>query len=164
VAADCLALLRAERFDEALALLEADTSPEDPEESEIVRAALLTNKGELVRARASCARVLAIRASNAEAHYLLGLCDELEQRTEAAEANYVRASALDDDFAIPRLRLGVLSRKRGLRTDARRLLGAALRLFPHQTERRVLIFGGGFRAEALTRLCKVELHACNKSP
>jgi chemotaxis protein methyltransferase CheR len=158
----CLGLIRAERFDEALAALDAEATTSSSD-MDVVRAALLTNKGEVARARDACARVLADRSSNAEAHYLLGLCDELEQRADTARQHYMRAAALDEDFAIPRMRLGILARKSRKLADARRLLGDALRLFPHQTERAVLIFGGGFHADALTRLCRSELDACKKT-
>lgn len=159
----CLALIRAERFDDALVALDEATAKAPSRDLDVMRAALLANMGDVVRARAACARVLESRASSAEAHYLLGLCDELEQRTETAREHYMRAVALDEDFAMPRMRLGILARRRREFADARRLLGDALRLFPHQNERALLVFGGGFHADALTRLCRTELNACKKT-
>lgn len=156
----CSSAIRAERFDEALRVLE--TAPEG-RERHLVRASILTNKGEVGEARAACARIAAESSTDAEVHYLLGLCAELDRRPDQARDEYLRATMLDEDFAMPRLRLGMLARRGRQLTDARRYLGDALRLFPYQTERALLLFGGGFHVDGLTRLCRTEIDACKKT-
>lgn len=157
---DCASAMRAERFDEALAIL--DAAPEGRDRN-LVRASILTNRGALADARAACAAVMADGPKDAEVHYLLGLCAELDRRPDTARDEYLRAAMLDEDFAMPRLRLGMLARRGRQLVDAKRYLGDALRLFPYQTERVLLLFGGGFHVDGLTRLCRTEIDACKKT-
>ena len=152
--------LRSERFAEAMTLLE--DAPRC-REREVVRATILTNRGELAAARDVCSGLVGDYGDDAETHYLLGLCAELEKRPDRAREAYMRASLLDEDFAMPRLRLGMLARRGRQVEDARRFLGDALRLFPYQTERVLLLFGGGFQVDGLTRLCRTEIDACAKT-
>ena len=71
---------------------------------------------------------------------------------------------LDGSFAMPRLHLGLLARKGGDRETARRELAQALVLLQREDPSRLLLFGGGFRREALRALCRAELEACGGHP
>ena len=113
-------------------------------------------------ARAACREVLAFDEMHAEAHYLLGLCDEGLGELGAAVEQYELAAHLDARFAMPRLRLGVLARKRGELVGARRYLRGAIELLAKEREARVSMFGGGFARDALTTLCRAELSACDR--
>jgi len=155
----CVSAIRAERFDEAL---EAIAGAPASRERDVARAAILTNQGMISEALAACGELAEGHPPDAEVHYLRGLCAELAKRPEVAREEYVRASMLDEDFAMPRLRLGMLARRGRQFDDARRYLRDALRLFPYQTERVLLLFGGGFHVDGLTRLCRTEIDACKK--
>jgi ribosomal protein uS11 len=63
-------------------------------------------------------------------------------------------------FAMPRLRLGLLARRRGEHRVAGTELGRALALLRHEREDRIVLFGGGFGRVALTTICRAELDAC----
>ncbi len=62
-------------------------------------------------------------------------------------------------FAMPRLHLGLLARRSGDREGARRELRQALQLLEGEDPSRLLLFGRGFRREALVALCRAELAA-----
>jgi chemotaxis protein methyltransferase CheR len=71
---------------------------------------------------------------------------------------------LDPGFAMPRLHLGLLSRRSGDRDAARRELEQALDLLQREDPSRLLLFGGGFGRGALVALCRAELAACGGAP
>jgi chemotaxis protein methyltransferase CheR len=61
---------------------------------------------------------------------------------------------------MPRMHLGLLARRGGDREAARRELGQAVTLLQREDASRLLLFGGGFRREALLALCRAELQSC----
>jgi chemotaxis protein methyltransferase CheR len=155
------ALMRHERFAEALELIDrapealARTSP-----VRLVRAVLLSENGQPGAAAADCAALLAAGDLGAETHHLLALGHE--GRGEPAEAlrHYDIAAGLDAHFAMPRLRGGIVARRLGRLEAAGIRLAAARPLLEAEDAFRLLLFGGGFAADALARLCDAELRAC----
>jgi chemotaxis protein methyltransferase CheR len=121
---------------------------------------VLANQGRTTDARECCERVLALDELNAGAHYLLALCREHAGDLAGALEHDQISAYLDPTFAMPRLHLGRLARRRGDVTEARAQLGRALDLLSREETARILLFGGGFGREVLTRLCRSELHAC----
>jgi chemotaxis protein methyltransferase CheR len=160
-----LHLLRREQFAAALAVVES--LPDDPRsdpETLLLYAVLLIQCGRTDRAEQTCGRLLDRDGINAGAHYLLGLCREsVGDATGAARHNHA-AAHLDPTFALPRLRLGILARRRGEVEAARRELGRALVLLSREDAHRLLLFAGGFTRRALTELCRSELAACGARP
>ncbi len=67
---------------------------------------------------------------------------------------------LDPTFAMPRMHLGLLAQRAGDREAARRELGQAAALLQREDASRLLLFGRGFRREALLAPCRAELQAC----
>jgi chemotaxis protein methyltransferase CheR len=163
--AQLLDLLGQERFDDALAFAQTlpPESTADPD-SLLLRAALLTHAGQLQGAETACNELLCIDEMSAGAHYLLALC--MEGRGDgAAAAEHDRVAAyLDPAFAMPRLHLGLLARRAGDRASARIEFGRAVTLLQREDSLRLLLFGGGFRREALVALCRAEFVACGGQP
>ncbi len=155
-----LHLLRQERFVDALALVAAQPGPE----ALLLRAVLLTDLDRLGEAEAECRRMLDANGLDAGAHYLLAVCREGAGDLAAAEAHARTAAYVDPGFAMPRLRLGLLARRRGDHVTARHELAAALTLLAGERERRLLLFGGGFTRSALTALCRTALPAGAGAP
>lgn len=159
--AEALSLLEKERFAEALERL---TGVPDEPYVLLLRAALLTHAGQLTDAERACERLLELDELDAGAHYLLALCCEGAGDRRAATDHDQIAVYLDPAFAMPRLHLGLLSRRNNEREAARRELGQALVLLQHEDPARVRLFGGGFTRDALISLCKGELVACGGTP
>ena len=160
-----LELLRDERFVDALAFvrsLPAETA--SAPEALLLHAVLLTHSGRLTEAETVCAELLRIDDLDAGAHYVLALCRESGGDARGAEENDRLAAYLDPTFAMPRLHLGLLARRRGDLASARRELTHALELLQREDAARVLLFGGGFRREALVTLCRAELGASGGPP
>ena len=156
-----LDLLERERYAEALervAALPSDAAS-DPD-ALLLRAVLLTHRGQLRDAEDVCAKLLAIEELNAGAHYALALCREGAGDLPGALEQDQVAVYLDRSFAMPRLHLGLVARKRGDLDTARRELGQALVLLQREDAARILLFGGGFGREALLALCRAEIAAC----
>jgi chemotaxis protein methyltransferase CheR len=153
-----LDLVRKERFAEALAIVEA-LPPESGQDADVLllHAALLTHGAAFARAEDACRRLLDVDGLNAGAHYLLALCREATGDAAGATHHDQVAAYLDPSFAMPRLHLGLLARRAGDRTAARRELGQALLLLQREDAARVLLFGGGFGREALEALCRTEM-------
>lgn len=155
-------LLREERFSEALgALPPADAGDVD---SELLRAAILTNAGRVPEAEESCRRVLRLDEFNAGAHYLMALCREHAGDLAGARGHDETAVYLDPSFAMPHLHLGLMARRTADWAPARRELRRAVDLLAVEDPSRVLLFGGGFGREALTELCRAELRSCGGPP
>lgn len=153
-------LLRDERFADALALLE-DLPPESKRDSQVLllRAVLQVHQGDMVAAEESCRQLLDLGDLNCGAHYLLALCREGAGDSAGAVHHYQVAIHLDPGFAMPHLHLGVLKRRTGDRIAAQRTLAQALPLLQRENASRLLLFGGGFKREALVALCEAELRA-----
>ncbi len=156
-----LDLLRRERFAEALDHVRdgAQTAVRDPTVL-LLEATLLTHSGQVTAAEAACRRLLASDELDAGAHYVLGLCREQAADLEGAGEHYRVAAYLDPEFAMPRLHLGLLARRSGDRSTARRELAQALALLRREDASRLLLFGGGFGREALMALCDSALREC----
>jgi chemotaxis protein methyltransferase CheR len=153
-------LLRQEKFGDALSLLSAlpPDSSEDPD-ARLLRAVILTNGGDLSRAKNACRQILRADEIHAGAHYLMALCLEHEGAPEAAMEHDQTAAYLDPAFAMPRFHLGLLARRRGAVEIARRELEQALTLLAREDSARILLFGGGFSRDALIDLCRGELRS-----
>jgi chemotaxis protein methyltransferase CheR len=154
-------LMRLERFAEAEALLTAlpAESAHDPDVI-LLRAVLLTHGGDLAAAERLCAEVLRLNEMSAGAHYLTALCREgAGDRAGAASHDQV-AVYLDPSFAMPRMHLGLLARRAGNASEARRELTDALMLLQREDSSRLLLFSGGFSREALIGICRAELVTC----
>lgn len=160
-----LELFAAERFTQALDVLQAlpPAAAPDPE-SQLLQAVLLTHVGRFAEAEAAGRALLATDPANAGAHYVLAQCREgVGDPAGAAECHRL-AAWLDPDFAMPRLHLGLLARRRGDMRAARRELGQALALLQREAASRLHLFGGGFDRNALLALCRTQLHACGAWP
>jgi chemotaxis protein methyltransferase CheR len=159
-----LALMRQERFGDALALCEeagTDTA-RDPQRA-LLRCVLLAQCGRLGRAEVECRRLLDADGFDAGAHYLLAVCRDGAGDGPAAESHARTAAYLDPGFAMPRLRLGLFARRRGDVRTARDELGLALTLLAGEDPDRILLFGGGFTRPALIDLCRRELSGCGSA-
>jgi chemotaxis protein methyltransferase CheR len=158
--ADVLELMREERFSDALLVLQE--FPENlghDREVLLLRASLLSHVGKLELAEQVAKQLLGIDEKHAGAHYMLGMCRESRGDRTGAIDEYRLATYLDPSFAMPRLRAGMLSRRADDREPARRELGQALVLLQSEDDARLLLFGGGFRRDALLALCRAELLA-----
>lgn len=160
-----LDLLRSERYMEALASVqglrpEADKGPDIL----LLEAVLLAHSGQLASSEDACLRLLRIDELNAGAHYALALCRDSSGDTCGAAEHDRIAAYLDPAFAMPRLHLGLLARRAGEREAARRELGHALVLLQREEPARLLLFGGGFKREALIALCEAALVDCGGRP
>jgi chemotaxis protein methyltransferase CheR len=155
-----LDLLQLERFAEALDLIRA-MPPEASQDRDVLllTAVLMAHSGQLVAAAEVASRLLAQDELNSGGHYVLALCYEGAGDRAAATHHYQFAVHLDPEFAMPRLHLGILAKRSGDRTAARRELSQALLLLQREDASRLLLFGGGFTREGLVALCKAELSA-----
>jgi chemotaxis protein methyltransferase CheR len=158
-------LYRQERIVDALEVLGGlPTASERLPEVLILRAALLTNQGLLDEAEAMCDRIFAVGGPNAGAHYLMALIREKSGDLDGALRHDQMAAYADPTFSMPRLHMGRLARQSGDRTTARRELSQAMTLLAREEGGRIVLFGGGFSREALTRLCRTELLAAGDRP
>ncbi|MFI1988825.1 CheR family methyltransferase [Actinoplanes sp. NPDC020271] len=148
--ARALELLGEERFAAALDVVADDDL--------VLRGVLLAQLGRLEEARDLAHRLIDAGMPHPDAHQLLGLCLEVED-PERAQAQYRLAAYLDPGFAMPRLRTGLLARRRGDGRAAADELAVALELLPRETEERITLFGGGFGRLTLSSLCRTELEA-----
>lgn len=165
VLAPALALLRQERFAQALALVQALPAPAARQpDALLLQGVLLAHGGRLDAAEQVCHQLLAIDTTNAGAHYVLALCREGAGDLAGAAGHDQAAIALDPAFAMPRLHLGLLARRTGDPVAVRRELGHALALLAREDAARLLLFGGGFQREALLALCRAGLSACGEPP
>lgn len=163
--ARALEMLGRERYVDALELVDTlrQGTPTDPELL-LLQAVLLTHGGRLGEAESACRALLMVDELNAGAHYLMALCSEGGgDPVRAAEHDRV-ATYLDPAFAMPRLHLGLIARRRGERDAARVELGRALVLLQGEDSARLLLFAGGFGREQLVALCRAELVACGGRP
>lgn len=158
--ADALQLIAREQFAEALACVEGTHDPE----ALLVRAVLLLHGGRADEAKALCRELIGRGAARAAAHHVLSLCEDMTGDRDAAVASASTATEIDPAFALAHLHLGILCRREGDRARARVELGHAARLIAHETDRHVLLFGGGFNRDALAALCRAELTALEARP
>lgn len=149
------ALLAQERYAEALESL-PPTSPLDID-AQLLRAAILTNRGEIPTAERICNEILALDELNAGTHYLMALCKEYAGDLAAAREHDRIAIYLDASFAMPHLHLGLMCKRASEAEEARDELQQALALLAREEVSRLLLFGGGFGREALMQFCRAEI-------
>ena len=128
----------------------------------LLRAVSLVHSGALAPAEPVCRELIECDELNAGAHYLLALCREGSGDPAGAVEEDRIAVYLDPGFAMARLHLGLLARRRGERETARRELSEALLRLRREDVSRLLLFGGGFSREALITLCRSELGKCGE--
>jgi chemotaxis protein methyltransferase CheR len=159
--APALEAMRGERFERALEQLDALPAEQshDPDVL-LLRAASLVHRGALQDAERACAQLLRRDELHAGARYILALCREASGETAQAIEQDQIACYLDPGFAMPRLHMGLLARRGGRHDEARRELEQAMLLLEREDASRLLLFGGGFKREALVALCRAELAAC----
>jgi chemotaxis protein methyltransferase CheR len=155
-----LTLVRDERFAEALALVEAGPADRPQPRDLLLHGVLLAQAGRIEDAEIVTRRLLDVDGLYADAHHLLGVCLEDGAAVDVAIGHYRLAAHLDPAFAMPRLRLGLLSRRRGDDRAAGDELDRALHLLRDEHDERIVLFGGGFGRIALTALCRAERDAC----
>jgi len=155
---DVLELVQRERFAEARSLLERlpARASEQPD-ALLFSAVLFTNEGRLAEAERACEALLGADELNAGAHYVKALCREHAGDLDGAIEHDRMAVHLDSSFAMPHLHAGLLARRGGDATGARRELAEALVLLEREDPSRLVLFGGGFSRSALTLLCRTEL-------
>lgn len=159
--APILRFLREERFGEALSKLRDQRKTASPSaEILLLETALLLHSGQIADADASAGRLLSIDRDNAGAHYLMALCREHAGDRGRAYEHHWTAAQLDSSFAMPRLHLGMLARRRGDREIARSEFAQARVLLAAEDCSRILLFGGGFSRESLVALCESALKDC----
>jgi chemotaxis protein methyltransferase CheR len=150
-----IALLHEERFGDALTLLDDPA----PGRETLLHGVLLAQNGRFAEAIGTANRMIGLDGMYADAHQLLGLSLEGAGTVDEAIAQYRLAAYLDPTFALARLRLGQLARRRGDDRTAADELGRALGLLARERDERISLFGGGFGRIALTVLCRSELDA-----
>jgi chemotaxis protein methyltransferase CheR len=151
-----LELMRQEKFQEALGGLPV-TSHRD---TQLLRAVLLTNSGDLKAAEGICQELLSLDDLNTSAHYLTALCREHAGDMGAAMEHDRAAIYLDPAFAMPHLHLGLLAKRSGDLSTASRELQRAGELLPCEDSFRILLLGGGFGREAMVEFSRAQLRAC----
>jgi chemotaxis protein methyltransferase CheR len=159
-----MTLLRDERFADALVVIEAgDTGTEGSTRPDpgglLLHGVLLMLAGRGDEAETLVRRLVDSDGLYADGHHLLGVCLEGGGAVEVAVVHYRLAAYLDPEFAMPRLRLGLLARRRGDHDHAGEELDRALSLLMQEQEERIVLFGGGFGRISLVALCRSELDA-----
>jgi chemotaxis protein methyltransferase CheR len=145
---EALALFEREELDAAVQCLAGSRA----HDAQLLRAVVQLQRGHLDEVD-----TLLADAPDAPSHYVLALADEVRGDLDGAVVHHTAATHLDPTFAMPHLQLGLLSRRAGDRIAARRALGQALALLEGEPAERVVLFGGGFRKDALIALCRGEL-------
>ncbi|HLM73828.1 MAG TPA: CheR family methyltransferase [Polyangiaceae bacterium] len=166
--ATALELFKAERFEEAIALLTSlrEAVPTDPD-VELLTAVIYSNQGQFDEAERICLRLIrgGVQGDRvAAAHYLLGLCYENAGNRARAMDHHRSAIQQDPHFAMPHLHLGLLARRAGDNDGARAEMRLAADLVGSERPDRILLFGGGFHRNALLELCRAELSAVGEAP
>lgn len=136
-----------------------DGTPESSE-ARLLRAALLVERGDLLAAEGAAREILADDELSAGARYVLALAREASGDLAGALEHDRVAAYLDPAFAMPRLHLGLVARRRGELGAARVDLQAALDLLEREDPARIVLFGGGFGRQVLVALARAELRAC----
>jgi chemotaxis protein methyltransferase CheR len=158
-------LLREERFVEALDRLRAQSNGCDRDgQALLLEAALLVLCGEIAVAETAASRLLSLDVDNAGGHYLLALCRDHAGDGSGAAEHHRAAASLDPSFAMPRLQLGLLARRRGDRETACREFAQARVLLKGEEASRLILFGGGFSRESLVALCESAIKDCRGLP
>ncbi|HTD02582.1 protein-glutamate O-methyltransferase CheR [Undibacterium sp.] len=125
----------------------------------LLKAVSLCHSGASMAAEEVCRELLGYDELNAGAHYVLALCRESAGDMQNAIDQDQMAAYLDPAFAMPRLHMGLLANRRGDKAAAMAALNQALLLLQQEDPSRILLFGGGFKREALLALCRSQLDA-----
>lgn len=156
-----LELIRAERFGDAVALLEAGrkSGPTNNPDVELFLAVAYFNQGHFSSAEQICMRLLrTVKGKDAaDALYVLGLCYEHTGDPSMALIQYQLATDEDPDFAMPHIHRGRLLKRAGRQQEARGAYEQAAALVAQEHADRIVLFGGGFQKNALLSLCRNEL-------
>jgi len=154
-------LVGQERFAEALRAIDAlpQETTADPDAT-LLEAVILAHKGELGPAEEACRRLLLTDGLRPGAHYVMAVCQERRGDLLSAAEHDQTAIYLDPAFSMPRLHLGLVAKRLGDLTTARRELREALTLLAREDASRILLFGGGFSREALVRFCQAQYDRC----
>jgi chemotaxis protein methyltransferase CheR len=136
------------------------TDLESDPDALLLRAVLLVNTGEVAKAGEVCQRLLAVDELDAGAHYLMAVCREHSGDCLAAAEHDQQAIYLDPEFAMPRMHLGLLAKRLGDLSTARRELTEAVGRLAREDSSHILLFGGGFSREALIQYCHSQLRNC----
>jgi chemotaxis protein methyltransferase CheR len=152
--------VRGERYAEALRRI-ADLPTEHADDADVLllKAVSLSHSGALEQAESVCHALLARDGLNTGAQYILAVCREAAGDVSGAIEHDQAACYLDPGFAMPRLHLGLLARRQGDGVTAVRELSQAAHLLQHEDPSRVLLFGGGFKREALVAMCRAHCDA-----
>jgi chemotaxis protein methyltransferase CheR len=151
-----LPLIETERFAEALTLLQ-NAAPSDDADQALLQAVVAAQAGRFDTARGLCDSILQRDELNAGAQYVLALCYEHAGDADRAIYHDQLSAYLDPGFAMPRVHLGLLHKRRGDVSAAGRELREARKLIEREDASRLLLFGGGFGRAALLALCDAEL-------
>lgn len=133
-----------------------DPVPEDDDQA-LLQAVVAAQDGRYDIARNLCESILQRDELNAGAQYVLALCHEHAGDADRAIYHDQLAAYLDPGFAMPRVHLGLLYKRRGEAPAAGRELREARKLIEREDASRLLLFGGGFGRAALLSLCDAEL-------
>jgi chemotaxis protein methyltransferase CheR len=125
----------------------------------LLKAVSLSHSGALEQAQETCRELLACDELNAGAHYVLAVCREAAGDVQGAIEQDQVAAYLDPAFAMPHMHMGLLARRQGDRDTALRALTQALGLLQQEDAARILLFGGGFKREALIAMCRAHCDA-----
>jgi chemotaxis protein methyltransferase CheR len=156
-----LTLLEAERYKEAWTRLESLPQASSPK-AQLLRSVLHLHAGRLAEASQLGRQLIGVSATEAPAHYLLGLCLEQSGDERGARARYSSAVRADPTFALAHLRLGSLARRAGDVVEARVALRMALSLLSQEKPLVLALFGGGFGRHGLMQVGLKELQACTE--
>jgi chemotaxis protein methyltransferase CheR len=157
-----LQLLEAERYAEAGTLLESLPQATQPM-GLLLRAVLHLHAGRLSQAEQLGRQLATASATEAPAHYLLGLCLEQFGDERGARGRYAAAVRADPTFALGQLRAGTLARRAGDVVEARVGLRMALSMLPQEKPLYLSLFGGGFGRHGLMQVVLQELQACTEN-
>ena len=161
-----VALVAAERFGQALDLLETMASPASNISAagrSLLRAAMLTNLGRYEEAERACKLLLAADPTHAGAHFLLGLGREQAGALQEAADYMATSTYLDPTFPMAHLHLGLIWRRQHNEVAARTSFRHALDAIEHEDAKRLALFGGGFSRESLQQLCRRELDGLHRN-
>ncbi|MBX3190414.1 MAG: protein-glutamate O-methyltransferase CheR [Labilithrix sp.] len=151
-------LFERERFADAIALLGALPPAEARDPSVmLLHAVLQTHTGDLVGAEQTCGELLRLDTTSAGAHHLIALCREAAGDLSGAREHDRLAVGIDASFAMPWLHLGLVATRAGDGDAANLAFSRALVLLEGEDPTRILLFGGGFRRDALLALCRSHL-------